>query len=42
MDKSQIEEIKLKLQAEIESTDQKISDYTEPYACTNNKGDCSK
>ena len=29
MDKSQIEEIKLKLQSEIESTDQKISDYTE-------------
>ena len=29
MDKSQIEEIKLKLQAELESTQQKINDYTE-------------
>ena len=29
MNKSQIEEIKLKLQAEIESTQHKINDYTE-------------
>ena len=29
MDKSQIEEIKLKLQTEIESTQQKINNYTE-------------
>jgi len=29
MDKSQLEKIKLKLQAELESTQQKINDYTE-------------
>ena len=29
MDKSQIEEIKLQLQAELESTQKKISDYTD-------------